>query len=103
MRVKYLLATGTSDDYVWPMLQDKQKVLNGIGLCKDYYENVSITKQNNSSKELLAGHLNNSSLTLANTLDISSYFSSPSKGNKNSSDLFDDDLDDVLANVEVGC
>lgn len=93
------------------MLQEKQKVLNGIGLCKEQYENVLKTKQISSNKEGLTENLNITSLTAASTLDISSYFSSPTKekGNdvKNSvlvdnfNDSFDDGFNDILANIDI--
>lgn len=103
VKIKYLLAAGTADDYIWPMLQEKQKILNGIGLCKDYYEDVTVSKQSNSCNQNVADCLN-SSLTSANTLDISSYFSSPNKKKEKNIDLnnvFDDGMDDVFANVDI--
>lgn len=37
VRVQYLIAQGTADDIIWPMLQNKQGVLKKIGLCNDDY------------------------------------------------------------------
>lgn len=98
--VKYLIAQGTADDYIWPMLQEKQKVLNGIGLCKDYYENVATTKQV-CNREVTSNL--NITTTSACTLDISTYFISPKKIKQieDNSDMFDDDFDDVLANIDI--
>lgn len=44
VRVQYLIAKGTADDIIWPMLQNKQGVLNKIGLCNDNYGDTN-TKQ----------------------------------------------------------
>lgn len=46
--VRYLLAPGTADDSIWPLLQEKQRTLNQVGLCKDNFNEVVIKKQNSS-------------------------------------------------------
>ncbi|GBP22445.1 hypothetical protein EVAR_78621_1 [Eumeta japonica] len=43
--VRYLLAKGTSDDFMWPMLQDKLNVLNEVGLSKDTFEDTTLKMQ----------------------------------------------------------
>lgn len=45
VRVKYLLARGTVDDFIWPMLQDKLNVLKEVGLSNDNFENATQSKQ----------------------------------------------------------
>lgn len=35
MVVKYLIAKGTADDYLWPLIQNKLDVLNKAGLSKE--------------------------------------------------------------------
>lgn len=32
---RYLLATGTADDYIWPMVQKKQDILSKAGLFSE--------------------------------------------------------------------
>ncbi|CAH2093173.1 unnamed protein product [Euphydryas editha] len=43
--VRYLLASGTADDIMWPMLQDKLDVLNNVGLSGETFENTTFTHQ----------------------------------------------------------
>uniref|UniRef100_A0A1B6KTZ9 SWI/SNF-related matrix-associated actin-dependent regulator of chromatin subfamily A-like protein 1 n=1 Tax=Graphocephala atropunctata TaxID=36148 RepID=A0A1B6KTZ9_9HEMI len=38
--VKYLIAKGTADDYLWPLIQAKLEVLNKAGLSKDSYVTI---------------------------------------------------------------
>lgn len=33
--IKYLIAKGTADDYLWPLIHSKLEVLNKAGLSKD--------------------------------------------------------------------
>ncbi|XP_047535168.1 SWI/SNF-related matrix-associated actin-dependent regulator of chromatin subfamily A-like protein 1 [Vanessa atalanta] len=42
---RYLLARGTADDFMWPMLQDKLDVLNNVGLSGETFENTTLTRQ----------------------------------------------------------
>ncbi|XP_063700363.1 SWI/SNF-related matrix-associated actin-dependent regulator of chromatin subfamily A-like protein 1 [Culicoides brevitarsis] len=47
--VKYLLAKGTADDVIWPMLQKKQKSLNKAGLNnEDFTDNTCINAPNSA-------------------------------------------------------
>ncbi|XP_967843.2 SWI/SNF-related matrix-associated actin-dependent regulator of chromatin subfamily A-like protein 1 [Tribolium castaneum] len=95
--IKYLLAPGTADDSIWPMLQSKQKILEEVGLSRDSFENVSITKQETENyKENLNVSLNRTS---ANTLDITSYFKDAQ--NESLEDVFNDDLDSLLCDIDV--
>ncbi|XP_046969664.1 SWI/SNF-related matrix-associated actin-dependent regulator of chromatin subfamily A-like protein 1 [Vanessa cardui] len=43
--VRYLLARGTADDFMWPMLQGKLDVLNNVGLSGETFENNTLTRQ----------------------------------------------------------
>ncbi|CAH0755971.1 unnamed protein product [Diatraea saccharalis] len=43
--VRYLLAAGTCDDIMWPMLQGKLNVLNDVGLSKDTFEGTAMKHQ----------------------------------------------------------
>ncbi|XP_050677167.1 SWI/SNF-related matrix-associated actin-dependent regulator of chromatin subfamily A-like protein 1 isoform X2 [Leptidea sinapis] len=50
--VRYLLANGTADDYMWPMLQNKLNVLNNVGLSKDTFQDTTMKHQENNSSIL---------------------------------------------------
>ncbi|XP_026321507.1 SWI/SNF-related matrix-associated actin-dependent regulator of chromatin subfamily A-like protein 1 isoform X2 [Hyposmocoma kahamanoa] len=50
--VRYLLANGTSDDFMWPMLQDKLNVLNNVGLSEDNFEDTK-TKHQESKTNII--------------------------------------------------
>ncbi|XP_026471631.1 SWI/SNF-related matrix-associated actin-dependent regulator of chromatin subfamily A-like protein 1 [Ctenocephalides felis] len=58
IRVQYLVAQGTADDIIWPMLQKKQGVLNKIGLCNYDYGDANtkevLIKRKNSEMETSA-------------------------------------------------
>ncbi|XP_026732874.1 SWI/SNF-related matrix-associated actin-dependent regulator of chromatin subfamily A-like protein 1 [Trichoplusia ni] len=49
VRVRFLLARGTADDLVWPMLRDKLAVLNNVGLCGDTFENNTLKHQDSKN------------------------------------------------------
>jgi SWI/SNF-related matrix-associated actin-dependent regulator 1 of chromatin subfamily A len=40
--VQYLVAAGTADDHLWPLIQAKLDVLNKAGLSKDNFSNVDL-------------------------------------------------------------
>lgn len=80
--VRYLIAAGTADDSIWPMLQSKQKILEEVGLSKESLKDIEPIIQE-AAKENHANCLN-SSITSSNTLDISTYFS-PHKTNATTS------------------
>ncbi|CAK1555561.1 unnamed protein product [Leptosia nina] len=42
---RYLLARGTADDHMWPMLQNKLSVLNNVGLSRDTFEDTAMKHQ----------------------------------------------------------
>ncbi|XP_071448484.1 SWI/SNF-related matrix-associated actin-dependent regulator of chromatin subfamily A-like protein 1 [Hetaerina americana] len=46
--VRYLVAEGTVDDYLWPMLQGKLEVLNQMGLSKECVIDADCTHQKDS-------------------------------------------------------
>lgn len=100
--IRYLLAPGTADDYIWPLLQSKQKILKEAGLSKDSFENVSVNKQD-CTKNLDTAEFLNSSITCMNTLDITSYFKSPEKSDKDSRDKIEfgnDDFDELVGKMD---
>ncbi|KAL4107305.1 hypothetical protein QTP88_017672 [Uroleucon formosanum] len=41
--IQYLLAKGTADDHIWPLIQSKLSVLNKAGLSKDNFKDDSTT------------------------------------------------------------
>lgn len=43
--VQYLVAKGTADDFIWPLVQSKLEVLSKAGLSKDSFSNVDSTYQ----------------------------------------------------------
>ncbi|XP_027840177.2 SWI/SNF-related matrix-associated actin-dependent regulator of chromatin subfamily A-like protein 1 [Aphis gossypii] len=48
--IQYLLAKGTADDHIWPLIQFKLNVLNKAGLSKDNFKDDSTTVINCSAK-----------------------------------------------------
>lgn len=38
--VQYLIARETSDDYIWPLIEQKLVVLNKVGLSKDTFSDA---------------------------------------------------------------
>lgn len=56
--VQYLVARGTADDYIWPLIQSKLNVLNKAGLSKDGFLNVDtknvIDKKHNKISDYFA-------------------------------------------------
>ncbi|XP_022168575.1 SWI/SNF-related matrix-associated actin-dependent regulator of chromatin subfamily A-like protein 1 [Myzus persicae] len=48
--IQYLLAKGTADDHIWPLIQTKLNVLNKAGLSKDNFKDDSTTVVNCSTK-----------------------------------------------------
>ncbi|XP_075210490.1 SWI/SNF-related matrix-associated actin-dependent regulator of chromatin subfamily A-like protein 1 isoform X2 [Lycorma delicatula] len=44
--VQYLLAKGTADDYLWPLVLDKLDVLTKVGLSKDTFTDMSVSSLN---------------------------------------------------------
>ncbi|KAJ8934751.1 hypothetical protein NQ318_004601 [Aromia moschata] len=52
--VQYLLASGTTDDYMWALLEQKQVTLKEMGLSKDSFDNTCL-KQQASSENVTEG------------------------------------------------
>lgn len=65
--VRYLLAPGTVDDQMWPMILEKQKILCQAGLSKDSFTDVKVSKQVLLQNEPITECLN-STITAANTI-----------------------------------
>ncbi|XP_042207118.1 SWI/SNF-related matrix-associated actin-dependent regulator of chromatin subfamily A-like protein 1 [Homarus americanus] len=57
--VQYLVARGTADDYLWPMIQSKMAVLNKVGLSKDDFSNASSTYQKRTGEDSIVKYFNN--------------------------------------------
>ncbi|XP_069988944.1 SWI/SNF-related matrix-associated actin-dependent regulator of chromatin subfamily A-like protein 1 [Penaeus vannamei] len=49
--VQYLVAQGTADDYIWPLVQSKLEVLGKAGLSKDNFSSAESTRQKESEQE----------------------------------------------------
>ncbi|XP_066597490.1 SWI/SNF-related matrix-associated actin-dependent regulator of chromatin subfamily A-like protein 1 isoform X2 [Prorops nasuta] len=44
--IQYLVAKGTADDYIWPLIKKKMNVLNGVGLDSNFsFKEISTTTQ----------------------------------------------------------
>ncbi|XP_076058003.1 SWI/SNF-related matrix-associated actin-dependent regulator of chromatin subfamily A-like protein 1 [Oratosquilla oratoria] len=55
--VQYLVAQGTVDDYIWPLIQTKLEVLGKAGLAKDNFKNSDFTKQEDKNQETILKYL----------------------------------------------
>lgn len=42
--VQYLVAKGTADDYLWPLVQGKLDILSQAGLSKDNFHDADTTQ-----------------------------------------------------------
>ncbi|KAF5287505.1 hypothetical protein FQA39_LY04133 [Lamprigera yunnana] len=93
--VKYLIAPGTADDSIWPLLQNKQKILKEIGLLKESFDNVDVINQN-LSHELTSLKKDNTAFT------VKKHFKSNEERHekKSSEDLFNDDFDEEFLKFE---
>ncbi|KAL4222277.1 SWI/SNF-related matrix-associated actin-dependent regulator of chromatin subfamily A-like protein 1 [Mactra antiquata] len=60
--VQYLVATGTSDDHIWPMIQRKLDVLGKAGLTKDNFSSAETTRLKDSRQEEIMKFLEESLL-----------------------------------------
>jgi len=49
--IQYLVAKGTADDYIWPLIQSKLDVLNKAGLSKDNFLESETSVLQNSRKQ----------------------------------------------------
>ncbi|KAK0070107.1 SWI/SNF-matrix-actin-related regulator of chromatin subfamily A-like protein 1 [Biomphalaria pfeifferi] len=48
--IQYLVAKGTADDYIWPLIQDKLNILSKVGLAKDDFSSADKTFVADSSQ-----------------------------------------------------
>ncbi|CAG9765867.1 unnamed protein product [Ceutorhynchus assimilis] len=87
--VQYLLADGTADDHIWPLLQEKQRILQEMGLTKESFTGVYEKYQD--ARQKADGSIMN-------------YFKTISEDSENKLDddsILDDGLDDILCNIEI--
>lgn len=57
--IQYLVARDTADDYIWPLIQKKMRVLNAVGLDQDFsIDNVDVTEQKESGQLDLTSFIN---------------------------------------------
>ncbi|XP_045478328.1 SWI/SNF-related matrix-associated actin-dependent regulator of chromatin subfamily A-like protein 1 [Harmonia axyridis] len=92
--IRYLLASGTADDSIWPMLQKKQKILTEAGLFKENFQNVEVRHQPTTSEVLLTEGIEYT--TSHNTLDISTYFETSSDMQKINDSVVSDLNDSIM-------
>lgn len=55
--VQYLVAKGTADDFIWPLVQSKLQVLSKAGLSKDNFANADSAYQKTVSTNVLEYHI----------------------------------------------
>lgn len=61
--IQYLVAKDTADDYIWPLIQKKMKVLNAVGLDQDFsIDNVDVALPKEKQRDLNS-FLNRSSIS----------------------------------------
>ncbi|XP_064613753.1 SWI/SNF-related matrix-associated actin-dependent regulator of chromatin subfamily A-like protein 1 [Liolophura sinensis] len=51
VNVHYLVAPGTADDHIWPLVQNKLSVLSKVGLSKEDFSEADTCHQQNSKQE----------------------------------------------------
>lgn len=93
VHVCYLLADGTADDYIWPMLLEKQQVLSEAGLSKDSFEKVEVSMEEKAP---------NSSYKVRQS-SITSWANKPVTPSctQISESLLMDDNDDLFLNIDI--
>lgn len=84
VNVRYLLADGTVDDHIWPLLLHKQDVLNEVGLSKDSFKNTTVSEQVVTATNL-------------GTRDITNYFLKTKPENNST---VDKDLEEFMADKD---
>ncbi|XP_052808789.1 SWI/SNF-related matrix-associated actin-dependent regulator of chromatin subfamily A-like protein 1 isoform X2 [Mya arenaria] len=85
--VQYLVATGTSDDHIWPMIQKKLDVLGKAGLTKDNFASAETTRLTDQRQQEITQFLDESfhidtSFTKDDTMDDAKPSTSPRKGSQ---------------------
>ncbi|XP_018333188.1 SWI/SNF-related matrix-associated actin-dependent regulator of chromatin subfamily A-like protein 1 isoform X2 [Agrilus planipennis] len=109
--VQYLLAPGTADDYIWPLLQNKQKTLNEVGLYRDSFEDAFVVKQDlNKKQECLEKHKYlgnvdiyekpNPILTVSDGIELNAANDCKQDVNMENN-LLNDDYDDALSELNL--
>ncbi|XP_014371346.2 SWI/SNF-related matrix-associated actin-dependent regulator of chromatin subfamily A-like protein 1 isoform X1 [Papilio machaon] len=113
VRVRYLLANNTADDFIWPMLQNKLDVLNNVGLSGDTFKDTTITHQgnNNITQYLTPNYTKNKNDFIPGTnirknsiqqCDMPQNGKSATECTKNEESFLEHDQDDdLLANLEL--
>ncbi|XP_064465934.1 SWI/SNF-related matrix-associated actin-dependent regulator of chromatin subfamily A-like protein 1 [Ornithodoros turicata] len=66
--VQYLVAKGTADDYIWPLVQKKLDILSKAGLSKDNFHEVDLRVSKEREQPTLDDFLNDDA-TLIDLLD----------------------------------
>ncbi|XP_045537355.1 SWI/SNF-related matrix-associated actin-dependent regulator of chromatin subfamily A-like protein 1 isoform X2 [Papilio machaon] len=98
VRVRYLLANNTADDFIWPMLQNKLDVLNNVGLSGDTFKDTTITHQNKN--DFIPG--TNIRKNSIQQCDMPQNGKSATECTKNEESFLEHDQDDdLLANLEL--
>ncbi|KAH9492456.1 SWI/SNF- matrix-associated actin-dependent regulator of chromatin sub A-like protein 1 [Bulinus truncatus] len=82
--VQYLVAKGTADDYIWPLVQDKLNILSKVGLAKDDFSHADKSFVTNDSQMTIlnmfkSDFINESSEEISNseTLPVEEMTASP--------------------------
>ncbi|XP_066137618.1 SWI/SNF-related matrix-associated actin-dependent regulator of chromatin subfamily A-like protein 1 isoform X1 [Euwallacea fornicatus] len=88
--IQYLLADGTVDDFIWTLLQKKQRILQDMGLTKESLSSVPQTLEYEPKTNNILNYV---------SVDVSD--ENLTKGKcLLEDDFMDDGLDDILCNVE---
>ncbi|CAF4878713.1 unnamed protein product [Pieris macdunnoughi] len=99
---RYLLAHGTVDDHMWPLLQNKLSVLNNVGLSKDTFEDTTMKHQeskNNITQYLSPARNKNDYIPGTN---IRKNFESVQTSDIHTDNFLDDEEgDELLANLDL--
>ncbi|XP_030757655.1 SWI/SNF-related matrix-associated actin-dependent regulator of chromatin subfamily A-like protein 1 [Sitophilus oryzae] len=105
--IQYLLADGTADDSIWPLLQSKQQILNEVGLCKSSFDNISEKPQETKhifvesrKKSLITNFFDKEPKKVDDERIGGSKIGSDS-GINDFDDILNDDFDDVLCNIDI--
>jgi len=75
VQVKYLVAKGTADDELWPLLQNKLDVLNKAGLSKDNFLESDSSEHRGKKRESMEDYLKKDAMedSLLAGLDLDSW------------------------------
>ncbi|KYN17633.1 SWI/SNF-related matrix-associated actin-dependent regulator of chromatin subfamily A-like protein 1, partial [Trachymyrmex cornetzi] len=82
VKIEYLIAQNTADDYIWPLLNKKKDILNAVGLKQDLsINNVNIAVQNSKQRNLTSFLNISSSSGSQHDMEISPAISEESPSN----------------------